>query len=262
MPLTPFQKEVARLLAAHRNPESHLAGGAVINRAEGSFRYSDDLDIFHDAAESVAVCAEADAKVLVAAGYSIEWVLRQVGFYRAEVHRGENHVRLDWSNDSAFRFFPVVPDEDFGYCLHPADLATNKVLALAGRVEFRDFLDILFLDETYLGLGAIVWAACGKDSGYTPSLLLDLANRHARFQRSDVAAERLARPIDLGQLKQMWLAARERAEALFLRLPEEELGGLYLDTDNKPVTPDPASPSFASLKRHRGSIRGAWPAIS
>ena len=34
MPLTPLQKEVLLLLARHRNPDSHMAGGAVINRAD------------------------------------------------------------------------------------------------------------------------------------------------------------------------------------------------------------------------------------
>jgi hypothetical protein len=72
MPLTPFQTGVVRILAAHRNPESHIAGGAVINRAEGSLRFSDDLDIFHDIAESVAASAEADGKALQEADYSIE----------------------------------------------------------------------------------------------------------------------------------------------------------------------------------------------
>jgi hypothetical protein len=32
MPLTSFQSGVARVLAANRNPESYVAGGAVINR--------------------------------------------------------------------------------------------------------------------------------------------------------------------------------------------------------------------------------------
>src|SRR5208282_410560 len=50
MPLTPFQKGVARVLIANRTPESHIAGGAVINRAETGLRFSDDLDIFHDLA--------------------------------------------------------------------------------------------------------------------------------------------------------------------------------------------------------------------
>ncbi len=97
MPLTPFQREVARILAAHRNPESYLTGGAVINRSDASFRYSNDLDVFHDAAVSVAACAEADARALRAANCSVEWALRQEDCYRAEASRGEDRVRLDWS---------------------------------------------------------------------------------------------------------------------------------------------------------------------
>jgi hypothetical protein len=262
MPLTPFQREVARLLAKHRNPESHVAGGAVINRGEDGVRISDDLDIFHDLAAAVAASAEVDAKTLLAQGYSLEWTLRGEGMFRGEVTRGEDRLRLDWTTDSAFRFFPAIPDEEFGYCLHPADLATNKVLALAGRSEIRDFLDILLLGRTYLSLGAIIWAACGKDPGFTPALLLDQTNRHSRYQDSDLKGEHLARPVDLRELKQQWLDARAQAERLFELLPAGELGCLYLDPNNTPVTPDPSSPDFPKLTRHFGSIRGAWPKIS
>jgi hypothetical protein len=262
MPLTAFQREIASILAAHRTPESHLTGGAVINRADASLRYSEDFDIFHDLAEGVAVCAEADATTLRTTGCSVEFTLRQRGFFRAEVQRGDDRLRLDWANDSAFRFFPVQPDAEFGYCLHPADLAVNKVLALAGRSEFRDFLDVVYLDASYLSLGALAWAACGKDAGYTPSLLVDLANRHTRFQESDLKGENLARPLELRELKKQWLDMRERAERLCERLPAQELGCLYLDAQNKPVTPDADQPEFPGLKRHRGSIRGAWPTMS
>src|SRR4051794_10459985 len=118
MPLTPFQKGVARILIANRTPESHIAGGVVINRRETDLRYSDDLDIFHDVAASVAASAEEDAKVLQEKGYSVEWTIRNEGFYRAEVAQGDDRLRLNWTTDSAFRFFPVQRDEDFGYCLH------------------------------------------------------------------------------------------------------------------------------------------------
>jgi hypothetical protein len=176
---------VARVLAANRNPESHVAGGAVINRGAAGLRFSDDLDIFHDVAASVAASAEADEQSLRAAGYAVSWILRGEGIVRAEATRGSDRVRLDWTTDSAFRFFPAVPDEEFGYRLHDADLATNKVLALAGRSEVRDFLDILLIDQTYLSLGAVIWAACGKDPGFTPALILDETNRHSRYQESD-----------------------------------------------------------------------------
>src|SRR5207302_1202655 len=161
--------------------------------------------------------AEADAQALLAEGYAVEWTLRGEGMFRAEVTRGEDRVRLDWTTDSAFRFFPVLPDEEFGYCLHQADLATNKVLALAGRSEIR---------------------------GFTPALLLDQTNRHSRYQESDLKGENLVRPVDLRELKQQWLDARARAEHLFEQLPAEELGCLYLDPDNKPVTLDPSGPDF------------------
>ena len=186
----------------------------------------------------------------------------QRDYYRAEARRGEDQLPLDWTNDTAFRFFPVVPDEEFGSCLHQADLAINKFLALAGRAEFRDYLDTLQIDESYLSLGSVARAACGKDTGYTPPLLLDMANRHACFRESDVKGESLARPVDLRELKKQWLAALARAAGLFSRLPAEELGCLYLNAENKPVTPDPDHADFPGLKRHWGSVRGAWPKFS
>ncbi len=262
MPLTAFQKEVAHILAANRNPESHLAGGSVINRADASPRFSNDLDLFHDVAANVAVCAEVDTKALTAQGFAIDWQLRQPGFYRATASRAADTLKLEWCADSAFRFFPAQPDADFGYCLHPADLATNKALALAGRAEIRDFLDILYLDATYLSLGAIIWAACGKDEGFTPWTLLEMAKRHVRYRDEDLASEHLARPVSLQELKQQWLAATARAEELIAQLPAEEVGCLYLDGNQKPVTPAPGDAQTAQLVRHFGSLRGAWPKVS
>jgi hypothetical protein len=264
MPLTDFQRGVARLLAPNRKPESDVAGGAVLNRDTG-LRISDDLDIFHDmltisqnAPEVVSACAEADEQLLRKAGYSVEWASRG-HVYKAIVSKGDERVRLDWTTDSAFRFFPAQQDEDFGYCLHLADLATNKVLALVGRTEIRDFLDILQLDETYLSLGAIIWAACGKDEGLTPEYIVDMANRHSRYRESDLKNTHLVRDVDLKALKRQWISARDEALRLFGRLPEEEVGCLYLDKDGDPVTPDPDSSDFSELIRHRGSAGGAWP---
>ena len=80
-----------------------------------------------------------------------------------------------------------------------------------------------------------MWAACGKDAGVTPGLLLDQTNRHSRYQEGDLKGENLARSVDLRELKLQWLAARERAEKLFELLPPEELGCLYIDPQNRPV---------------------------
>ena len=77
MPLTKFQSETLRLLAARRSPESFLAGDTLLNAGLDSPRYSKDLDIFHDVETSVVTSAETDAVTLREAGYGVEWLLRQ-----------------------------------------------------------------------------------------------------------------------------------------------------------------------------------------
>lgn len=51
------------------------------------------------------------------------------------------------ARDSANRFFPLQPHEDLGLTLHPFDLATDKVPALVGRLEVRDWIDVIASHE-------------------------------------------------------------------------------------------------------------------
>jgi hypothetical protein len=46
--LSKIQTDILRLLAAHRDPESYVAGAAALNR--DAPRYSSDIDIFHGCA--------------------------------------------------------------------------------------------------------------------------------------------------------------------------------------------------------------------
>ena len=68
MPISDFQAEVLRCIAANRRPASYLAGATVLHRDKKSPRYSQDLDLFHDVEQSVASSAETDAETLGAAG--------------------------------------------------------------------------------------------------------------------------------------------------------------------------------------------------
>jgi hypothetical protein len=177
VPLSKIQRQALRLLAAHRNPESYVAGAVPINR-EGP-RFSADIDIFHDREESVALAAEADAEILRGADFDVRWLRREPGIYGALIeHEGEG-TRLEWARDSDFRFFPAVRDQDFGYVLQ--DLATNKALAAAGRREPRDVLDLLTMHHRHLPLGAVAWAAVAKGAGYSPENLVEEIRRNSRF---------------------------------------------------------------------------------
>lgn len=53
-----------------------------------------------------------------------------------------------------------------GPVLHPDDLAADKTLALWGRAEPRDFLDVITLRERYGG-SRLLELAAEKDRGFT-----------------------------------------------------------------------------------------------
>lgn len=258
MPLTELQEDIARLLAANRSPDSYLAGGAALHIEPNSKRYSNDLDYFHDSEQRVASAFAADRELLVDAGYEVEVVLQQPGFVRALARRGTQATKLEWAHDSAWRFLPPLRSDRAGFVLHPIDLATNKLLALVGRDEPRDYLDVHDAIARILPLGALCWAAAGKDPGYTPALLLDLLRRRGKYRPEDFARLALAEPIDLPALKRRWLDALDDAEQFFATRDPDELGCLYYAPEtNTFVQPAPGQ----RVVPHYGRPGGVLPTV-
>lgn len=93
MPLSGFQEEVLRLLAAHRTPDSYLAGGAALHRASDSLRFSQDLGFFHDSEQRTAEAFAADRGLLEGSGFTVEIRYGLPGNVRALVLRGEDRTR-------------------------------------------------------------------------------------------------------------------------------------------------------------------------
>lgn len=230
MPLTPFQSQIALLLASNRSLDSYLAGGAALHFSPQSIRYSNDLDYFHDSVERVASAFNDDKKTLEASGYIVVTEMQQPGFIRARVSADKEVTKIEWSHHSDWRFMPVIYEPQTGYQLHAIDIAVNKVLALAGRDEPRDFLDVLVLHASVLSLGALCWAAAGKDPGFSPSSLLELLKRKGRYRQEDFTRLMLTKKVDLKSLKQEWLSALEQAQEFISQRPPTEVGCLYYDT--------------------------------
>jgi len=259
MPLTPLQRSVARAIAINRSPGSHLAGGAAIHLGKGTLRTSDDLDYFHDEEQLVAQAFAADRSALEGAGFTVMPTLSQPGFIRALVASTKGETKIEWAHDSSWRFMPPIRDPIVGYRLHPVDLSINKILALAGRDEPRDFLDAIFVHERYLSLGALCWAAVGKDPGYSPGLLVEMLARKGKYQAADFLPLKLAAQPDLLRLKREWINAIADARLLVQRLPPIDAGCLYLDPERKKfVTP---GADLDRLIRHHGSKGGVIPMI-
>lgn len=254
MPLSKIQTDILRLLASHRDAESYVAGATPLNR--DALRYSADIDVFHDREERVAAAALDDAQVLIAAGYRVSWLRQLPLIYTAEVTQSDAGTRLEWVVDSDFRFFPTMRDETFGYLLHPVDLATNKVMAAAGRREVRDLVDLVTVHENILTLGAAIWAAVEKSPGFTPEGLIAEIRRNSNYPAADWRAILSSEPIDPKVITARLRTALDAAEAFATAMPTDRMGLLFLK-DGRVVQPDPAR--LSDYRTHAGQRRGQWP---
>lgn len=264
MPLTDVQRRILAVLAPTRGTEGYLAGGAALHFEPNTTRYSHDLDFFHDSTERVAAAFARDRQILEEEGYDLELVFSQPGFIRALVTVADASTQIDWAHDSAWRFMPLVEDGLGGLLLHPTDLAVNKGLALAGRDEARDFVDILYVHDRILPLGALVWAAVGKDPGFSPGSLLQQLRRTGRFRPEDIERLDLVEPFDLRLAKERWLVALDAAEEFVDARPAGEVGCLYYSSERGGFEePQPGVPlDEQGLVTHFGRPGGVVPRVT
>lgn len=265
--LTALQWAVCRLLAEHRirSGESYVAGGVALNELLGGARVSRDIDLFPDTEEAVAASWAADRERLEESGYSVRALRERPGFVEAEISSRGETVRMEWVRDSAYRFFPLVEHPELGLALHPFDLATNKLLALIGRREARDWVDVLQCDLSLQPLGYLAWAACGKDPGFSPASILERAARTGRFTPEEVAELAFAgEPPDAVDLARRWHAELDVANAVVEGLPADQAGAcVLLDDDLCRLAPTGLATALerGGVRFRTGSIRGAFPAI-
>ncbi|MBD3315063.1 MAG: hypothetical protein GF344_04695 [Chitinivibrionales bacterium] len=268
MALTAYQITILRLLSERRRREgiSYVAGGAALNRALGAARCSRDLDLFHDTQEALQAAWEADRQTLANAGHRIELIRETPSFIEAEIAHDDDRVVIEWVRDSAFPFFPPQEDELLGLSLHPFDLATNKILAMAGRLEPRDWIDTMECHRHLQQLGYLIWAACGKDPGVNPDMVVSDAARlhYSQLELNDLDFEGSSPSASM--LGKEWKQAVAEAKQHVTRLPEEYLGQCVLNARDLTLYRGSPQQLEEDLKHkrvafHAGSIGGAWPRL-
>lgn len=268
MSITEFQRTICQLISESRKKSgaSYIAGGVSLNSLMNSTRISNDIDIFNDTYDALQSGWENDKYLLEANKYEIRMVRERSTFIEAIVSKDAEDVILQWTCDSAFRFFPLVEHEYFGLTLHPVDLATNKTLALVGRLEVRDWIDMLSSHEKIQHLGLLAWAACGKDPGFTPMLILDEAAKSGHYSNAEVRSLIFENSVpDASELARKWKVALNEARQIIDALPASEIGKCVLNRNFELL-----AGSFNEIMNaignggysfHEGSIHGAFPTI-
>lgn len=99
--------------------------------------------------------------------------------------------------------FSPISDEDFGFRLHFADLAVNKLLACAGRKEARDFADLWMIDQFAMPLWRLANAAPGKDGRWSPFSIVERLSANMCFTKNDFE-ENVHSMIEFDHRTAMW----------------------------------------------------------
>lgn len=254
VPLTKGQVAALQAISSNLDANSHVAGSTPLNRDQS--RFSSDIDIFNDSDERASKAADQGAASLIAHGFKITWIRRSGGTHTLVAERDGEAVKLEWVADSDFRFFPAVPDPQFGYMLHPVDLATNKVIAAGNRRELRDIVDLVSIHESVLPLGALVWAAVEKSPGFTPEALIAEIRRNSHYPREEWDALSTSQPIDPATVLSALRQALDEALAFVQLMPTDKIGRLFIE-NGEVVQPDPSR--LHAYTEHLGQRGGHWP---
>jgi len=268
MAVTPYQQAICRLLAENRIRigETYVAGGTALNLLTGGPRISRDIDLFHDTTAALEASWDADRKTLEQAGYELDVLRERPGYIEAVVRKKDEAVLIQWTRDSAYRFFPLIEHDLLGLALHPFDLATNKTLALVGRLEARDWVDTIQCHETVQPLGYLVWAACGKDPGFSPRSILEQAGRTGRYSRDELDALAYEdAPPDAAELARKWHGMLAEARDIVEIPPPETAGQCILTAAGELYTASAErlrhDLDHGTVRFHSGRIGGAFPEL-
>jgi hypothetical protein len=118
---------------------------------------------------------------------------------------------VDLASDA--RLFPT--DQGPGFqILSAEELAADKLLAVFGRAEARDFLDLEALEDRF-GLGRLFELAAEKDRGFEPTVFAEMMDRFGRlgraeFQLDDVQYEKLSRLVEAWRERALQLAQQHQ----------------------------------------------------
>ena len=267
MALTEQQEVILRLLARNRieNPESYVAGGLALNYKLDTPRLSRDIDIFHDSNKAMVRSWEMDRDTLVANGFDVKPMRILEYFIEAEVSKDGRRMEVQWGTDSAYRFFPLQPDPVVGFTLHPLDLAANKLSALVGRTDPRDWIDVITAIRELQPFACLLSAACGKDPGFSPTSMLEYVARR-RYNQVEIDEKIIPKgTYDAGELCRFWHEAVESTRKVLVDFPRAEVGKAVMTKDGKLFKGDDEALRSAlaagELEFHEGTIGGAWPRI-
>lgn len=207
-----FQRRVAALALAATMPRGFaLAGSGAIREHGLTTRRTADIDLFTPLADPVSFGDAVDELTaqLRGDGFVVRLTRRFELFARLEVLGDDRTVDVDLGVDARGRE-PVVLA--IGAVLSEIDAVANKVVALYGRAEARDFLDVDAIRRSGRFTDADLLAAAAEhDAGFDCRVFVQMLRSVRRIGPRRVAEYDVQEP-ELEQVKARLLAWAEQIE--------------------------------------------------
>jgi hypothetical protein len=185
--MDPFHQRLARVaLEAAAGYGFCLAGGYAVQVHGFVERVSKDVDLFTTMAAASDFPAAQAAVVAALRADGLEVTVEREGasFARLAVtdpvagSTSTVELGVDW------RAYPPV-QLAIGPVLHPADAVANKLCALFGRAEVRDYIDVHgVLEDGRFATGELLRMAADHDPGFDPAMFAAALRAVRRFPSS------------------------------------------------------------------------------
>lgn len=217
MKLTALQKKTLKIFSrVNKHGDFYFTRGTALAVCYLRHRESDDLDFFTGEPTSLNPTARDFEKTLRSAGLNVQIERRQATFVRFLI---EQELKVDMALDAPSRLKPPVQSNIEGIKVPVDDLediAANKMLALFGRAEPRDFVDVYFLAKEYFDFMEMVQMAAKKDTGFD---LYWLAAAMQEAEKISLLPVKMHKPFDLSDMKNFF---KEQRLKLLRRIVEQK----------------------------------------
>ncbi|MBI4704486.1 MAG: nucleotidyl transferase AbiEii/AbiGii toxin family protein [Deltaproteobacteria bacterium] len=213
--LSPLQRRLLASVAEHLRGV-FLTGGCALGAVYLGHRRSADLDLFTREASSFDALVKQFLLLVQVSGLSASPGAAGPGFRRFVVSDGAEDVPVDLAIDSAPGIAPVLVLPDGLAVDSIEDIAANKLCAILGRAEVRDYVDLYFLAHAGRDPLAMLDAARRKD-GALDAATLAFVLSEVRVRR---APEGIEKPLPAEDLQAFIDDLRRRlARAAFPQTP-------------------------------------------
>ncbi len=177
-----------------------LTGGTALAAFYLHHRLSKDIDLFTTNDEAFALARDSMDEVAAALG--CELVRRASSRWFQQFFFAQNDIRLqvDLVRDADIQF---GERRRFGQVIVDAreNIGANKITAIFGRTESKDFVDLYFLLQEGLNFDELLKLAKEKDRGLTEFFLAGMMRQVVTV--SDLP--RMLKPLDLETMKKFYL---------------------------------------------------------